>query len=340
MKSIIMRSTGFWVSNDSQDVINNAFFSNTLGLDTTDKWILKNTGILERRRSRITTSKMGTLAARMCLENAGVDPKKVDVIILSTVTPDMIFPASANIIQQNLGNKKAFSHDLNAGCSGWIYALAEATALLKTTNYEYALVIASERMTTMMDYQDRNTCILFGDAAACVLLQSIDTKKNPKHFGIQNFYLKSDGSGAQYLYQPAGGSNRPASHETVQSREHFLKINGPIVMKWAVPKMVDSVREVLRPFGLKPNDVDMIIPHQANSRISIQIERRLRVDKGKIQENIALFGNTSSASISLLLAQLDAGKDLTSGKKIVLVTFGTGFTWGACYLVWGETLDS
>ncbi len=233
MLDVIVRSTGFWVSDDPKDVITNAYFSETLGLDTSDKWIRKNTGIIERRRSRIPVSEMALKASRVCLEHARVDPKDIDLIIISTVTPDMPFPAAANILQEKLGNKRAYSHDLNAGCSGWIYALAEADALLRTRNYKYALVIASEKMTCITDYEDRGTCILFGDVAAGLLLETVDSKDNPEGYGIQNFYAKSDGSGTRFLYQPAGGSNKPPTHETIEAREHYLKMDGPTVFKWA-----------------------------------------------------------------------------------------------------------
>jgi len=334
---VVVRAVGRYVP---ERVMTNQDFA--AFLDTTDEWITERTGIKERHFAAPGewNSDMALHAAKQCLERAGVAAADLDLIIVPTVTPDTPFPATANWLQGKLGNDKAWSFDLNAGCSGYIYALSVASALLEAGRNRYALVMGSERMTALTDYTKREYCVLFGDAAGCLLLEAVDSAQNPQGYGLRQFYHQSDGSLATILLQQAGGSNKPATPLTVARHEHYISMDGQAVYKAAVRLMDRSVTEVLSRAGVELSDIDWFIGHQANARILEATQRRLKVPPEKMYINIQRYGNTTSATIPLCLDELwEAGK-LKPGHKVVLFTFGTGFTWGSCYLVWGSPEDS
>lgn len=333
LKDVIVRSTGRYLP---ERVVHNEEFS--AFLETNDTWITERTGIKERRYAAPgeTVSDMGLRAAQQCLERAGVSAEDVDLIVVPTVTPDTIFPATANWLQGKLGNKKAWSFDLNAGCSGYVYALSVVTSLLASGRGRYALVVGAEKMTAISDFTDRTTCVLFGDAAACFLLEAVDPADNPQGFGIRHFYTKSDGALASILLQQAGGSNKPPTYKTVDAHEHFIYMEGQEVYKNAVRRMTESAREVLALAGTDVQDVDYFIPHQANARIIEAVGRMMKVSPEKVYMNVQRYGNTTSATIPLCVDELFCDGKLHDGSKLVLFTFGTGFTWGSCYLVWGS----
>jgi 3-oxoacyl-[acyl-carrier-protein] synthase III len=333
LKDVVVRSTGHYAP---ARVMKNEEFS--AFLETNDAWITERTGIKERRYAAPgeTVSDMALAASKIALERAGVSAEDVDLIIVPTVTPDTVFPATANWLQGKLGNKKAWSFDVNAGCSGFIYAISAAHALLASGQNRYALVVGAEKMTALCDFTDRAVAVLFGDGAACFLLEAVDPADNPQGFGLRHFHHKSDGSLAPILMQHAGGSNKPSTYESVAAHEHFIYMEGQEVYKNAVRRMSETVREVLQTAGKTADDVDYFIPHQANARIIEAVTRMLRAPAEKVYVNVNRFGNTTSATIPLCVDELyEAGK-LHDGSKLVLFTFGTGFTWGACYMVWGS----
>jgi len=331
-KDVIIRATGRYLP---ERVFTNKEFEALL--DTTDEWIVERTGIRERHFAAPgeTSSDMGLHASLQALERAGVDADEVDVIIVPTVTPDTVFPATANWLQGKLNNKRAWSFDINAGCSGFVYALNVAYNILRTGQHRYALVVGTEKMSSLADMTNRDHCMLFGDAASCVLLEAVESKDNPEHYGLHDFYLHTDGLLIEPLYQEAGGSNKPASYETVRQHEHFLHMDGRTVYKLAVRHMYESVIEVLKQVEVDPQDVDWFIGHQANARIITATQRRLGVPEEKVYMNVERYGNTTSATIPLCLDELWEDGKLTPGQKVVLFTFGTGLTWGSTYLVWG-----
>jgi len=333
LKDVVVRSTGRYLP---ERVVHNEEFS--AFLETNDAWITERTGIKERRYAAPgeTTSDMGLKASLQCLERAGVSPEDIDLIIVPTVTPDTIFPATANWIQGKLGNKKAWSFDLNAGCSGYVYALSVASSLLAAGRNRYALVVGTEKMTAISDFTDRTTCVLFGDAAACFLLEGVDAADNPQGFGLRHFYTQSDGTLAPILLQHAGGSNKPPTYKTVAAHEHFIYMEGQEVYKNAVKRMSQASREVLAMAGVDAADVDYFVAHQANARIIEAVQRMLKVPAEKVYINVQRYGNTTSATIPLCVDELVCDGKLHDGSKLVLFTFGTGFTWGSCYLVWGS----
>jgi 3-oxoacyl-[acyl-carrier-protein] synthase III len=310
----------------------------TAFLETSDQWITERTGIKERHLAAPgeTSSDMALIAAQRCLEKAGVDAGEIDLIICATVTPDTVFPATANWLQAKLGNTLAWSFDLNAGCSGYVYALSVAAALLQSGRNRYALVMGSEKMSSLADMTNREHCVLFGDASACLLLEAVDEKDNPAGYGLTHFYHQSDGSLAPVLMQHAGGSNIPASYESVAKHLHYISMDGQAVYKNAVRRMSQCAEEIVKAAGKQLADVDWFIPHQANSRILEAVQRRLGVPIEKVYINVDRFGNTTAATIPLCIDELTAQGKLSPGTQLVLFTFGTGFTWGACYLVWGS----
>ena len=333
LKDVIVRSTGRYVP---ERVVHNEEFS--AFIETNDAWITERTGIKERRFAAPgeTCSDMALKAARQCLERANVSAEEIDLIIVPTVTPDTVFPATANWLQGKLGNKIAWSFDLNAGCSGYVYALSVAQSLLASGRNRYALVMGSEKMTSLADFTDRSTCVLFGDAAACFLLEAVDPADNPQGYGLRNFYLKSDGALAPILLQHAGGSNKPPTYQSVLRHEHFIYMEGQEVYKNAVRRMSEAAREVLALAGVDAADVDYFVAHQANARIIEAVQRMLKAPAEKVYLNVQRYGNTTSATIPLCVDELFCDGKLHPGSKLVLFTFGTGFTWGSCYLVWGQ----
>jgi len=300
-------------------------------VDTSDEWIVERTGIRERRlaASDESTATMATIAAERTLANAGADPLAIDLIIVATATPDYLFPATACLVQRSIGAKSAAAFDLGAGCSGFIYALAMATHAIESGACQYALVIGAETLSRITNWQDRGTCVLFGDGAGAVLLGQAH---NPG--GILATHLGADGAGADWLILPAGGSRRPASADTVAQNLHTIQMDGQKVFRFAAKIIPDATRKVLEKAGLSIADVDLVIAHQANARILQAAAERLGVPKEKMYANIARYGNTSAASIPIALCEAAEKEQLQPGQRIVLVGFGAGLTWGAVLLEW------
>lgn len=298
-------------------------------VDTSDEWIFTRTGIRERRiaESHEATSDLSYMASKIALENANLTPRDIDLIIVATVTPDMFFPATACILQNKLG-ANCPSFDLSAGCSGLIYALSVGTQFIANGMYDNVLVVGGETLSKITDWQDRSTCVLFGDAASAIILGPVNEG------GFKSFVLGADGSGGELLEIPAGGSRLPASYETVSQRLHFIKMNGREVFKFAVKVMEEASLMAIEKAGLTSSDIDLFIPHQANIRIIEAAAERLDISKDKVFVNLDRYGNTSSASVGLALYEaLLAGK-IQKGSRIVMVGFGAGLTWGACVLEW------
>lgn len=330
---VVIRATGRYLP---ERVFTNHEFEAIL--DTSDEWIVQRTGIRERRLAAPgeTNSAMGLAAARQCLERAGLEAGDIDLIIVPTVTPDTPFPATANWLQGKLGNSRAWSFDLNAGCSGFIYGLAVASSLLQNGTARRCLLIGSEKMSALLDFTDRSTCVLFGDGAACLLLEAVDPCENPSSYGIKQFALGTEGEHAEILYQPAGGSSQPPTFQTVAAHDHYVHMAGREVYVHAVRRMEQTIMEVLGKAGLTPQDVAWFIPHQANARIIETINVRMGLPAERFYVNIDRYGNTTSATIPICLDELDQAGKLKAGDKLVLFTFGTGLTWGSCLLTWGQ----
>ena len=331
-KDVVIRATGRYLP---ETVFTNADFEKIL--ETNDEWIVERTGIKERHFAAPgeSVSDMALNAARQCLERAGVDPEEVGVIVLGTVTPDTVFPATANWLQGKLGAKNAWSFDINAGCSGYVYSLNCAWNMLRNGQHRYALVVGAEKMTALCDMTNRDHCVLFGDGAACLLLEAVDPADNPEGFGIRDFFLGSDGNLAESLVQYAGGSNKPPSPLTIANHEHYIHMDGQLVFKHAVRRMYQSVIEVLKQVEVDPQEIDWFLGHQANARIITATQRRLQVPEEKVYINVGRYGNTTAATLPICMDELWEEGKLTTGQKVVLFTFGAGFTWGASYLVWG-----
>ena len=300
-------------------------------VDTSDEWIMQRVGIKERRILKgegLGTSDIAEHAVRGLLEKTGTSPDEVDLLICATITPDMAFPATANIISDKVGIKNAFSFDLGAACSGFLFALQTASAYIFTGKFKKVVVVGADKMSSITDYTDRTTCTLFGDAAGAVLLEP--TRED---YGIMDYILHTDGSGRKYLHMKAGGSAKPASHETVDAREHFVYQEGQSVFKFAVVNMADVAAEIMVRNKLKPEDISWLVPHQANLRIIDATGRRMGLPPEKVMVNIENYGNTTAATIPLCLWEYE--KKLKKGDKIILAAFGGGFTWGSVYLKWG-----
>ncbi|MCX7744154.1 MAG: ketoacyl-ACP synthase III [Flavobacteriales bacterium] len=299
-------------------------------VDTTDEWITSRTGIRERRILKGKdkgTSVMGIEAVKGLLKKTNTNPKEIDLLICATVTPDMQFPATANIIADAIGATNAFNYDINAACSGFIYSLVTASKFIESGTYKKVIVVGADKMSSIIDYTDRATCIIFGDGAGAVLLEP-----NSEGYGIMDEILKSDGSGAQYLHQKAGGSRRPASHDTVDRREHYVYQEGQAVFKFAVTNMADVSAEVMERNHLKPEDIAWLVPHQANKRIIEATAQRMQLPEEKVMLNIHKYGNTTSGTIPLCLWEYES--QLKRGDNLILSAFGGGFTWGAVYVKW------
>lgn len=297
-------------------------------VDTTDEWITSRTGIKERRILRNgATSDMGAAAVKQLLEKKGIDPLEIDLLICGTVTPDLVFPSTANIISDKVGLKNAWSFDVNAACSGFLYSLATASQFIETGKYKKVIVVGVDKMSSIIDYQDRTTCVIFGDGGGAVLLES-----NHEGLGVIDSILHSDGSGRQFLYQPAGGSAMPASHETIDQRLHFVKQEGKQVFKFAVTNMAEVSAQIMENNNLTSDDVDWLVPHQANLRIIDATASRMGLSPDKVMINIEKYGNTTSGTLPLCLA--DWEHKLKKGDNVILSAFGGGFTWGAIYIKW------
>ena len=299
-------------------------------VDTTDEWITTRTGIKERhilKGEGLGTSDMATEAVKGLLAKTNTKPEEIDLVICATVSPDMAYPATANIISDKVGIKNAFSFDLNAACSGFIYALVTASKYIESGLYKKVIVIGADKMSSIVDYTDRQTCIIFGDASGAVLLEP-----NEEGLGIQDAILKTDGSGRVHLHQKAGGSARPASHETVDNREHYVYQEGQAVFKFAVSNMADVSVEMMERHNLTADDIAWLVPHQANLRIIDATARRMKLDKEKVMINIERFGNTTNGTIPLLLWEWE--DKLKKGDNLILSAFGGGFTWGSIFMKW------
>ncbi|MEE4214581.1 MAG: beta-ketoacyl-ACP synthase III [Bacteroidales bacterium] len=299
-------------------------------VDTSDEWIMQRVGIKERRilkGEKQGTSVLGANAVKGLLEKTGTDPGDVDLLICATVTPDMIFPATANIISEKAGIKNAFSFDLNAACSGFLFALETAAEYVKSGRYKKVILVGADKMSSITDYSDRTTCPLFGDAAGAVLLEP-----TTEDIGIIDHLFHTDGSGQPFLHMKAGGSEKPASHETVDAKEHYVYQEGQTVFKFAVSHMADVAVEVMKRNNLKSEDIAWLVPHQANLRIIDATGRRMGLDVSQIMINIEKFGNTTAATIPLCLWEYE--EKMNKGDNIILAAFGGGFTWGSVYLKW------
>ena len=299
-------------------------------VDTNDEWIVSRTGVSERRILKgegLGTSDMGAPAIKQLCEKRGIKPEEIDCVICATVTPDMVFPATANIICDKIGAKNAWGFDLEAACSGFLFALTTGAALIESKRYKKVVVVGADKMSAITDYTDRTTCILFGDAAAAVLLEP-----NVEGFGVLDSILKTDGSGRNYLYMKAGGSLRPPSAETVANKEHFVYQEGPAVFKFAVKCMADVSAELLERNKLTGDDIAWLVPHQANKRIIDATANRMGLPQEKVMLNIHKYGNTTAATIPLCLYEWK--QQLNKGDNLVLAAFGGGFTWGATLVKW------
>jgi 3-oxoacyl-[acyl-carrier-protein] synthase-3 len=297
-------------------------------VDTSDEWITTRTGIKERRVMRDgASSDMAAEAVKALLEKKGVDPSEIELVIVATVTPDYPFPSTANVVCDKAGMKNAWGFDLNSACSGFIYALSTGAQFIETGRHKKVLVIGVDKMTSIIDYQDRTTCVIFGDGAGAVLLEP-----NDEGNGVLDYILRSDGSGRQYLIQPAGGSACPPSHQSVEERMHFVKQEGKQVFKFAVTNMADVSAEIMEKNNLSSDDVDWLVPHQANLRIIDATADRMGLTKEKVMINIQKYGNTTAATLPLCL--WDYENQLKKGDNVILSAFGGGFTWGAVYLKW------
>ncbi len=300
-------------------------------INTSDEWIRTRTGIKNRRivSSKDATSDLAYEAGKKALKNANTKADEIDLIIIATVSPDMLLPATACLVQHKLEAKNAVSFDISAACSGFVYGMSMAKALMLTNNYNTALVIGAEVFSRIIDWKDRNTCVLFGDGAGAVVL-----KKTQNGHSILSTYLGTDGSGAILLNQPAGGSSIPASHESIDRRLHYLKMDGGKIYKLAVDVMVMAVKNVLTQEGLEEKDIDILIPHQANIRILKKVAMKLNLPLNKVMINIDKYGNTSSASIPIALSESVMNKKIKKGDIVVMVAFGAGLTWGASVIRW------
>lgn len=300
-------------------------------VETNDEWIVTRTGIRERRiaAKEQASSDLAYEASLEALGNAGVAPEDLDLIIVATITPDMAFPSTSCILQSKLGAKKAAAFDLSAACSGFIYGLANASALIASGMYKNALVIGAECLSRITDYTDRNTCILFGDGAGAVVLGQV-----PEGRGFLSFELGADGSGGELLKACGGGSRHPISQEVMDAKMQYIYMAGKEVFKFAVKIMGSAAEEALRKAGVEKSDIDLLIPHQANIRIIQSALERLELPEDKCMINLNKYGNVSAASIPIALAEAAREQRIKQGDKLLFVGFGGGLTWGASVLVW------
>ena len=297
-------------------------------VDTTDEWILSRTGISERRIMKNgASSDMGAEAVKALLAKKGIDPLDIELVIVATVTPDHPFPSTANIICDKVGMTNAWGFDLIAACSGFIYALQTGAKFIEAGTHKKVLIVGVDKMSSIIDYEDRTTCVIFGDGAGVVLLEP-----NTEDLGIMDAILRSDGSGRHYLIQPAGGSASPATLETVQNRDHYVKQEGKTVFKFAVTNMAEVSAEIMEKNNLKSEDINWLVPHQANLRIIDATAERCGIPKEKVMINIQKYGNTTAGTLPLCL--WDWEKQLKKGDNLLLSAFGGGFTWGSVYLKW------
>lgn len=297
-------------------------------VDTNDEWITTRTGIKERRIMKDGfTSDMAAEAVRGLLEKTNTDPMDVELLVVGTVTADYPFPSTANLVCDKVGMKKAWGFDVNAACSGFIYSLSVGSQFIESGRYKKVIVVGVDMMSSIIDYTDRATCVIFGDGAGAVMLEP-----NEEGYGVKDFLLHSDGSGVQYLVQPAGGSVNPASEQTVRDRMHYVKQEGKQVFKFAVTNMAEVSAQIMEKNSLTSDDVAWLVPHQANLRIIDATAQRMGLSSEKVMINIQKYGNTTAGTLPLCL--WDYESQLKKGDNIILSAFGGGFTWGAVYLKW------
>jgi 3-oxoacyl-[acyl-carrier-protein] synthase-3 len=301
-------------------------------VDTSDEWIFERTGIRERRivEKGQATSDLGAGAARLVLARRGIDASELDLIIVATVTPDMFFPSTACLVQTKIGASKAWGFDLSGACSGFIYALATGAQFISTGVYKKVLVIGADVMTSIINMQDRATCVLFGDGAGAVLVEPAEEGER----GIIDFILRSDGAGGQFLYMPAGGSLNPSSVETVQKKMHYVHQDGKNVFKFAVRGMADVSDEILKKHGFEGKDLKLYIPHQANLRIINAAVDKMGLAEEQVAINIDRYANTTAATIPICLSEAVENKTVIRNDLVLLASFGAGFTWGSLLLRW------
>ncbi len=299
-------------------------------LDTSDEWIRTRTGIRERRLAEpdVSSSDLAYDACVQALEVAGMDAVDIDGIILGTITPDYLFPSTACVLQDLLGARNSFAYDLLAGCSGFLYALHAGKGIIESGDAKNILVVGAETISKIMDYEDRSTCILFGDGAGAAVLSASDTP------GIMSACLGSNGTHGELLYMPGGGSKMPASEESVKNKCHFLKMEGKEVFKEAVKAIESSSITAIEKAGLTPDDIDLFIPHQANNRIIEAVRKRLKMSEDRIFSNLDKYGNTSSASVPIALDEAIKSNRVNEGDIVLFSAFGAGFTWGAAVVKW------
>ena len=310
-------------------VLNNEELSRMV--DTSDEWIMTRVGIKERHiltEEGLGTSYMARKAAKQLIQKTGVDPDSIDALIVTTTTPDYKFPSTASIVLGKLGLKNAFAFDFEAACCGFLYSLDVAASMIQSGRYKKIIVIGADKMSSLVDYQDRATCVLFGDGAGAVLVEATEEEG----VGVQNSYLRTDGKGLPFLHMKAGGSVCPASHFTVDHRLHYLYQEGRTVFRYAVTDMSDDVATIMERNGLSADDVKWVVPHEANLRIIEAVTKRVGIPMEKVMVNIQRYGNTSAATIPLAL--WDYEKELKKGDNIVFTAFGAGFVHGASFYKW------
>jgi len=299
-------------------------------VETTDEWITSRTGISERRILKGENKGMSDMAAeavRGLLEKTGTKAEEIDLLICTTITPDMVFPATANVICDKIGAKNAWGFDLGAACSGFLYGLTTGSKFIETGAHKKVVVVGGDKMSSIIDYTDRTTCVIFGDGCAAVLLEPIT-----EDLGVMDTILRSDGAGRHHLHQKAGGSLKPASHATVDAREHYVYQEGQQVYKFAVTNMAEVAAEILEKNNLVSDDINWLVPHQANLRIIDATANRIGIGREKVMINIQRYGNTTNGTIPLCLWEWE--KQLKKGDNLILAAFGGGFTWGAIWLKW------
>jgi len=326
--SVGIIGTGYYVP---EKILTNFDLENMV--DTNNEWIVDRTGISERRIAdeNVPTSEIAIHAAETALKNAGVSPQEIDLIIFATLTPDTVIPAAACIIQNKLKAVNAAAFDLSAACSGFVYGISVGSQFIKSGMYKKVLVVAAETLSKLVNWEDRNTCILFGDGAGAAVLSQVEDG-----YGILGIELGADGSGGDFLNVPASGSLHPATIKTIEDKLHYIHMNGSEVFKFAIKIMGEAAMKSLDVAGLKPNDIDCLIPHQANIRIIKSAAKRLNLPMDKVVVNVDKYGNTSAASIPIALSEAVESGRVKKGDVVVLVGFGAGLTWASCVMKWAK----
>jgi len=326
--SVGIIGTGYYVP---EKILTNFDLENMV--DTNNEWIVDRTGISERRIAdeNVPTSEIAIHAAENALKNAGVSPEEVDLIIFATLTPDTVIPSAACIIQNKLKAVNAAAFDLSAACSGFVYGISVGSQFIKSGMYKKVLVVAAETLSKLVNWEDRNTCILFGDGAGAAVLSQVEDG-----YGILGIELGADGSGGDFLNVPASGSLHPATTKTIEDKLHYIHMNGSEVFKFAIKIMGEAALKSLDVAGLKPNDIDCLIPHQANIRIIKSAAKRLNLPMDKVVVNVDKYGNTSAASIPIALSEAVESGRVKKGDVVVLVGFGAGLTWASCVMKWAK----